>query len=72
MTPDGEVIPYSHFFTPSLSIKDVIKGMIEHEATPLNDSQIMERLREKGINIARRTVAKYRMQLDILPSALRF
>src|SRR5207248_1344664 len=72
MTPDGEVIPYSHFFTPSLSIKDVIKEMIEHEATPLNDSQIMERLREKGINIARRTVAKYRMQLDILPSALRF
>ena len=71
MTPDGEVIPYSHFFTPSLSIKDVIKGMIEHEATPLNDSQIMERLREKGINIARRTVAKYRMQLDILPSSLR-
>ena len=71
MTPDGEVIPYSHFFTPSLSIKDVIKEMVEHEGRPLTDAQIADRLREKGINIARRTVAKYRMQLDILPSMLR-
>jgi RNA polymerase sigma-54 factor len=71
MTPDGEVIPYAHFFTPSLSIKDVIKEMVEHEGAPLTDAQIAERLRERGINIARRTVAKYRMQLDILPSMLR-
>jgi RNA polymerase sigma-54 factor len=71
MTPDGEVIPYSHFFTPSLSIKDVIKELVEHEGSPLTDAQIAERLRSKGINIARRTVAKYRMQLDILPSMLR-
>jgi len=71
MTPDGEVIPYAHFFTPSLSIKDVMKEMVEHEGRPLTDTQIGDRLREKGINIARRTVAKYRMQLDILPSMLR-
>ncbi len=71
MLPHGEVIPYSHFFTPSLSIKDVIKEMIEKEGRPLTDAQIGERLRECGIVIARRTVAKYRMQLDILPSSLR-
>lgn len=71
MTPDGEVIPFAHFFTPSLSIKDVIKEMIEKEGRPLTDAQIADRLREQGINIARRTVAKYRMQLDILPSMLR-
>jgi RNA polymerase sigma-54 factor len=71
MLPDGEVIPFSHFFTPSLSIKDVIKEMIEREGRPLTDAQIAERLHEKGIAIARRTVAKYRMQLDILPSSLR-
>jgi RNA polymerase sigma-54 factor len=71
MLPDGEVIPFSHFFTPSLSIKDVIKEMIEKEGRPLTDAQIAERLRERGIEIARRTVAKYRMQLDILPSSLR-
>ena len=71
MLPDGEVIPFSHFFTPSLSVKDVIKEMIEKEGRPLTDAQIAERLRERGIDIARRTVAKYRMQLDILPSSLR-
>ena len=71
MLPEGEVIPFSHFFTPSLSIKDVIKEMIEKEGRPLTDAQIAERLRERGIEIARRTVAKYRMQLDILPSSLR-
>jgi RNA polymerase sigma-54 factor len=71
MLPDGEVIPFSHFFTPSLSIKDVIKEMIEKEGRPLTDAQIAERLRADGIEIARRTVAKYRMQLDILPSSLR-
>jgi len=71
MLPGGEVIPFSHFFTPSLSIKDIIKEMIEKEGRPLTDAQIAERLRERGIEIARRTVAKYRMQLDILPSSLR-
>jgi RNA polymerase sigma-54 factor len=71
MLPDGEVIPFSHFFTPSLSVKDIIKEMIEKEGRPLTDAQIAERLRERGIEIARRTVAKYRMQLDILPSSLR-
>jgi RNA polymerase sigma-54 factor len=71
MLPNGEIIPFSHFFTPSLSIKDVIKELIEKEGRPLTDAQIAERLRQRNIHIARRTVAKYRMQLDILPSSLR-
>ena len=71
MLPDGEVIPFAHFFTPSLSVKDIMKEMIEKEGRPLTDAQIAERLRSRGIDIARRTVAKYRMQLDILPSSLR-
>ena len=71
MLPNSEIVPFSHFFTPSLSVKDVIKELIEQERTPLTDAQICERLRQRGINIARRTVAKYRMQLDILPSSLR-
>jgi RNA polymerase sigma-54 factor len=71
LLPSGEVIPYSHFFTPSLSIKDVMKEMIDGEQAPLTDSQIAARLRERGILIARRTVAKYRKQLAILPSGMR-
>lgn len=71
MIPSGDIIPFSHFFTPSLSIKDVIKELLEQEGSPLTDAQIAERLRQRGIHIARRTVAKYRTQLDILPSSLR-
>jgi len=71
MLPSGKVIPLSDFFTPSLSAKDVIKDIIEHEAEPLTDEQIAERLGAMGIVVARRTVAKYREQLGILPSILR-
>ncbi|CAA9226671.1 MAG: RNA polymerase sigma-54 factor RpoN [uncultured Chloroflexi bacterium] len=71
MLPSGEVVPLANFFTPSLSAKDVIKDMIEHENEPLTDEQIAERLSKSGINVARRTVAKYREQLGILPSILR-
>jgi RNA polymerase sigma-54 factor len=71
MLPSGKVIPLSDFFTPSLSAKDVIKDIIEHETEPLTDEQIAEKLGEMGIVVARRTVAKYREQLGILPSILR-
>jgi RNA polymerase sigma-54 factor len=71
MLPNGEVIPYAHFFTPSLSVKDFMKEVIEKEGKPLTDSEIVDRLAVSGIHIARRTVAKYRMQLAILPSSLR-
>jgi RNA polymerase sigma-54 factor len=71
MLPSGEVIPFSNFFTASLSIKDVIEELIENEKAPLTDAEIAERLAQRGIHVARRTVAKYRMQLRILPSSLR-
>jgi RNA polymerase sigma-54 factor len=71
MLPNGEVIPFSNFFTASLSVKDIIKDMIDHEETPLTDQEIATQLKEYGYNVARRTVAKYRDQLDILPSSLR-
>ena len=46
-----------------------LKGEVEVE--PLTDQQITERLAAYGHHIARRTVAKYRDQLGILPSSLR-
>ena len=55
------------------AVRFQIKGLIDGE-TPveiLSDDRIVEILREKGIDIARRTVAKYREQLGILPSAQR-
>jgi RNA polymerase sigma-54 factor len=75
MLPNRKVISYSDFFTASLSIKDVIKEIIETEGRnrtkPLTDQDIVERLEGRGIRVARRTVAKYRAQLKILPSTLR-
>ncbi|MDQ8030881.1 MAG: RNA polymerase factor sigma-54 [Bordetella sp.] len=43
----------------------------ENRAKPLSDSQIMQRLADQGIVIARRTVAKYREALRIAPAAVR-
>jgi RNA polymerase sigma-54 factor len=71
MLPSGQVIPFSNFFTASLGVKDIIKDMIAGEERPLTDQEIAAKLREYGYSVARRTVAKYRDQLDILPSSLR-
>lgn len=71
MLPNREVIPFSNFFVANLSVKDVIKDLIGHELTPLTDQELADMLCERGIQVARRTVAKYREQLGILPSSLR-
>ena len=51
----------------SLTVKKKIQGYIEAEdpRKPLSDSKIMKILNDEGINIARRTVAKYRDELNI-------
>ncbi len=73
MIPSGEVVPFSHFFTASLGVKDQIKRMIEAEDPkhPLSDQEIADALAELGVALARRTVAKYRDELQILPARLR-
>jgi len=73
MVPTGEVVPFSHFFTASLGIKDQIKRMIEAEDRqhPYSDQEIADALLQEGIVLARRTVAKYRDELQILPARLR-
>ena len=55
------------------SVKDMITEIFkaEHSAKPLSDQEVVKMLGEKGITIARRTVAKYRDELNILPSNLR-
>jgi RNA polymerase sigma-54 factor len=73
MLPTGEVVPFGHFFTASLGVKDQIRKMIEAEASeqPLSDQEIADRLGSEGVIIARRTVAKYRDELQLLPARLR-
>lgn len=66
--PSGKIIPVSQFFDRSLHIRTIIKEMIAQESKPLSDAKIAEFLDEKGYNIARRTVAKYRAMEGILPA----
>jgi RNA polymerase sigma-54 factor len=66
-------VPFGHFFTASLGVKDQIRKMIESEDTahPYSDQEIADLLRDEGVALARRTVAKYRDELQILPARLR-
>jgi RNA polymerase sigma-54 factor len=63
---DGEV-------ASSTSVKEMIRNLIENEnrRKPLSDQKITELLNRRGLNIARRTAAKYREELGILSSKYR-
>jgi len=82
-TPRG-VLPLKFFFSSALStasgedasarsIRAKLEKMVAEEkpAKPLTDQQIVHLFEEQGIQIARRTVAKYRDQLGILPARMR-
>jgi RNA polymerase sigma-54 factor len=82
-TPQG-VFEMKYFFTAGIqtangdgmsntSVKDMIDDIFKNENSgkPLSDQEVVRMLQEKGIVIARRTVAKYRTELNILPSNLR-
>lgn len=82
-TPQG-VFEMKYFFTSGIktssgegmsntSVKEMINEMIGKEdvSKPLSDEEIVKQLSAKGVVIARRTVAKYRSELNILPSHLR-
>ena len=55
------------------AIRELIRNMVaaENAKKPLSDSQISALLAQQGIVVARRTVAKYRESLQILPGSLR-
>ncbi|WP_442880268.1 RNA polymerase factor sigma-54 [Achromobacter sp. ESBL13] len=59
--------------TSATAVQTFIRQMVaeENRAKPLSDSQIMQKLADQGIVIARRTVAKYREALRIAPATLR-
>lgn len=82
-TPWG-VYEMKYFFTPgyetsdgvqmsNTSVKNAISELVRQESpkNPLSDKEIVDILTERGIPIARRTVAKYRAELGILPSTMR-
>lgn len=82
-TPQG-IYEMKFFFTPGFkteggeqvsnkTIKDAITTLVneENDLKPLSDQAMVKALKEQGFSIARRTIAKYREELNILPSHLR-
>ncbi|MCC6794527.1 MAG: RNA polymerase factor sigma-54 [Candidatus Hydrogenedentes bacterium] len=82
-TPQG-LFEMKFFFSPGLkrdsgenqsskSVQSIIKKMIDEEdkAKPMSDQKIADMLKKQGLNIARRTVTKYREALGILPTSMR-
>ncbi len=83
LTPHG-IYEFKHFFGSGLTtesggtcssaaIRELIKQLVSTEDTrkPLTDSRMSEILAQQGIVVARRTIAKYREALHILPVNLR-
>jgi RNA polymerase sigma-54 factor len=80
LTPFG-TIPLKHLFSESIGSEDVsskeVKSIIteliqaENKAKPLPDEELCNILKKKGYDIARRTIAKYREQLNIPIARLR-
>jgi len=82
-TPQG-VFELKYFFNSAIngmdgesiaseSVKEQLKNIIksENKAKPYSDQEVADILRKFNINVARRTVAKYRETLGILPSRKR-
>jgi RNA polymerase sigma-54 factor len=82
-TPHG-VFDFKYFFTTgyqadsgasvsNTSVKEMLADLvaIEDKSSPLSDQELVAKLADKGLTLARRTVAKYREELGILPSNLR-
>lgn len=83
LTPQGLIEMRSFFATgyqteggPGVSnagVREAIQQLVanENQAKPLSDEALTKALAKQGVKVARRTVAKYREQLNILPSHLR-
>ncbi len=73
LLPNGRTSSFDDFFDASLPAKKALCDIIaeENAQRPYSDEQLMRILQRQGIMIARRTIAKYREELQILPSRLR-
>lgn len=73
LLPNGKTVPFDDFFNDSLQVKDAIVDLIEAEDQrhPYSDEQLAVMLNERGMEVARRTIAKYREEIGVLPSRLR-
>ncbi len=63
LLPNAQVVPFATFFTASLPIKAALQEILEQATHPLSDQRLSELLAAQGLQVARRTVTKYRTEL---------
>lgn len=70
---NGEIVPFEVFFKPALRIQRMIEEILETEnpSRPLSDEAIAKMLAKQGVQVARRTVNKYRDKTKLLSSRKR-
>lgn len=70
---NGEVVSFEVFFKPALRVQKIIEEILQHENPndPMSDETISHLLAKRGINVARRTVNKYRDRNKLLSSRKR-
>jgi len=73
LLPDGRTVPFDDFFDSSLPIKKALRDLIasENPRHPYSDEQLAHLLDTRSMTVARRTIAKYREEIGVLPSRLR-
>lgn len=73
LLPNGRTISFDDFFDGSLAAKDMLQELIsdENPRKPYSDEELAVLMHDRGLTLARRTVAKYREALGILPSRFR-
>ncbi len=69
--PNGRFILLTDFFDHTLAAKESMRHILASSIGSLSDQEIANRLRSMGLNLARRTITKYRRQMKIPPSHLR-
>jgi RNA polymerase sigma-54 factor len=69
--PCGKIIPLRQFFQPARRAHELLRQLVAAEEHPLCDDALARALAAHGVDVARRTVAKYRGELGIPPYHVR-
>jgi RNA polymerase sigma-54 factor len=71
LLPSGRIVPFARFFGRSSAPHDALASLLAAEERPKSDAELARDMASLGFVLARRTVAKYREQLGVLPSSQR-
>jgi RNA polymerase sigma-54 factor len=71
LLPSGEVVSFDRFFGKNGAHQALLQAIVDGEDRPLSDSELCAEMARQGHEVARRTIVKYRHELQIPTAALR-